>query len=365
MGLVAKKNEKAAGFVHWGATSQDAIDTGTILQIRGALDLIDQDTARLADSLTALAEKHSATLMAGRSWMQQAGPTTLGLKAAGWLDAMGRHRERLGEMRTRVLVLQFGGAVGTLAAFGDQGLAVAASLAEELKLSLPAMSWHSHRDRLAEVAGNLGMLVGTLGKIARDISLMAQTEVGEVSEPAVAGRGGSSTLPQKRNPVSSAAILAAAERVPALVSVMLGSMTQEHERGLGGWHAEWETLPEIFLLAAGAIAHTNFAANGLEVNEKRLAANLNLSGGLIMAESVAFALAKHTGKSRAHEIVQQACRLAMESGRPLAEILNEDEKVRAHLSPEEMARSLDPRNYLGSAREMIRSVLQAHQKDKS
>src|SRR5690349_6566118 len=253
--LVAKSDAQAAAFVHWGATSQDAIDTGLVLQLREALDLISADLAHLLASLARLAAAHKSTLVAGRTWLQQGPPVTFGLKVAGWFAAMERHRERLGQARNQASVLQFGGAVGTLAARGDRGPRIAAALARDLKLDLPELSWHAHRDRLAEIAATLGLLVGSLGKLARDIPLMSQTEIDEVVEPASPGRGGSSTMPHKRNPVGSAVILAAALRVPALVSIVLTAMVQEHERGLGGWHAEWETLPEIFRLAAGALAH--------------------------------------------------------------------------------------------------------------
>src|SRR4029077_3069882 len=243
--FVAHSDVQAAAFVHWGATSQDAIDTGLVLQLREALDLIDRDLAHLSASLTRLAAAHKSTLVAGRTWLQQGPPVTFGLKVAGWLDGVDRHLERLNHARTQVSVLQFGGAVGTLAALADRGLDVAAALARDFTLELPELPWHSHRDRLAEVAPSLGLLVGSLGKIARDISLMSQTEIDEVVEPSGPGRGGSSTMPHKRNPVGSAVILAAALRVPALVSTVLTAMVQEHERGMGGWHAEWETLPEI------------------------------------------------------------------------------------------------------------------------
>jgi 3-carboxy-cis,cis-muconate cycloisomerase len=248
--------------------------------------------------LARLAEAHKSTLLAGRTWLQQGPPVTFGLKVAGWLDAVERHRERLKQARKQILVLQFGGAVGTLAAVGDRGLELASALARELKLDLPEVPWHSHRDRLAEVAASLGLLVGSLGKIARDISLMSQTEIDEVVEPSGPGRGGSSTMPHKRNPVGSAVILAAALRVPALVSTVLTAMVQEHERGLGGWHAEWETLPEIFRLTAGALAHTNEIVAGLEIHPEKMSQNLNVTHGLVLAEAVAFALRERLGKEK-------------------------------------------------------------------
>jgi 3-carboxy-cis,cis-muconate cycloisomerase len=359
---VAKSDGKAAGFVHWGATSQDAIDTGLVLQLRAAFDLMARQIADLSDALAHVTEQHRSTLLAGRTWLQQASPVTFGLKTAGWLDAVNRHRGRVAAAREQVLVLQFGGAVGALAALKEQGPAVARALAEELKLDLPSVPWHTHRDRFAEVATTLGLLVGTLGKIARDVSLMAQTEVGEALEPAAPGKGGSSTLPHKRNPVGSAMVLAAAVRVPALVSTMLAAMVQEHERGLGGWHAEWDTLPEIFMLAAGALSHTVRIVDGLEVHEEKMAQNLEATRGLILAEAISIALAKHMGRMPAHHQIEQASRKALESGRSLRDVLVEDKQVRDHLSPTEIDKLLDPRNCTGSAEAMIEQVLADHKK---
>ncbi|MGB8543278.1 MAG: 3-carboxy-cis,cis-muconate cycloisomerase [Candidatus Acidiferrales bacterium] len=360
--LVTKADEKAGGLVHWGATSQDAIDTGTVLQLRDALDLTEQALAKLCDALARICETHKSTLVAGRTWLQQGPPVTLGLKACGWLAAIERHHERLREIRKRVLVLQFGGAVGTLAALGDKGPAVAAALADELKLTLPNLPWHSHRDRFAEVATTMGLLVGSLGKIARDLSLMGQTEVGEVAEPAAAGRGGSSTMPHKRNPVGSAVVLAASIRVPALVSVMLTSMVQEHERGLGGWHAEWETLPEICTLAAGALAHLTTVLNGLEIDAAKMNANLEITHGLIMAEAVAAALAEEIGRIPAHRILEKASKRAAENSQPFQSVLMEDAEVRQHLSADDIKRLLEPKNYTGSAEVMVDKVLAERQK---
>jgi 3-carboxy-cis,cis-muconate cycloisomerase len=357
--LVAKSDSRAADFVHWGATSQDAIDTGLVLQLREALDLIDTDLAHLSATLARLATAHKATLVPGRTWLQQGPPVTFGLKAAGWLAAIERHSERLARARKQVSVLQFGGAVGTLAALGDRGLPIAAALARDLKLDLPGLPWHAHRDRLAEIAAALGLLVGSLGKIARDISLMSQTEIDEVVEPSGPGRGGSSTMPHKRNPVSSAVILAAALRVPALVSIILTSMVQEHERGLGGWHAEWETLPDIFRLTAGALAHTKEVVAALEVHPQKMLENANVTHGLVLAEAVAFALREHIGKEKSHKIVEEAARRAARDGHDFAEVLLSYPEVRSNLSAAELSRLLDPANYLGSALEMTDKVLSA------
>jgi 3-carboxy-cis,cis-muconate cycloisomerase len=357
--LVAKTDAGAASFVHWGATSQDAIDTGLVLQMREALDLLNRDLASLSASLARLAAEHKSTLVAGRTWLQQGPPVTLGLKVAGWLDAVERHRERLSRARKQVLVLQFGGAVGTLSAVGDRGLKLAAALARDLKLDLPELPWHSHRDRLAEVAASLGLLVGSLGKMARDISLMSQTEIDEVVEPSGPGRGGSSTMPHKRNPVGSAVILAAALRVPALVSIVLTAMVQEHERGLGGWHAEWETLPEIFRLTAGALAQMNEIVAGLEIHPQKMSQNMKLTRGLVLAEAVAFALREALGKEKSHKLVEEASRCAAQDGRDFADVLLSYPEVTAHISRAELSRLLDPANYLGSAIEMTQKVLSA------
>ncbi|HKW55633.1 MAG TPA: 3-carboxy-cis,cis-muconate cycloisomerase, partial [Stellaceae bacterium] len=359
--LVAASDAEAARFVHWGATSQDAIDTGLVLQLRQALDPIEADLARLADALAALAAVHKETPLIGRTWLQQALPITFGLKAAGWLDAVERHRRRLAALKPRLLALQFGGAVGTLASLGERGLAVAEALAQELKLSLPALPWHGERDRVAELATTLGLLCGTLGKIARDISLMMQTELGEVLEPAGEGRGGSSTMPHKRNPVACAVVLAAATRAPGLVATLLAAMVQEHERGLGGWHAEWVALPELVILTAGALAQLADAIAGLEIHPERMRDNLDATHGLIMAEAVTMALAPKLGRLAAHERVEAACKRALAEGRHLRDVLAEDDAVTAELGPDGLDRVLDPRHYLGSAAALIERALAARE----
>jgi 3-carboxy-cis,cis-muconate cycloisomerase len=360
--LVAKSDDKAGGFVHLGATSQDVIDTGTVLQLRDAFDDTQQELARLSATLQKLTSAHQQTLLAGRTWMQQAAPTTLGLKFAGWLDAVERHRERFAETRRRAEVLQFGGAVGTLAALGNDGPRVAEFLASDLKLALPDISWHAQRDRFAEVATTYGLLAGTLGKIARDISLMSQTEIGELQEPAAPGRGGSSALPHKRNPVGCSVILATAIRVPPLVSTMLAAMVQEHERGLGGWHAEWETLPEICMLTAGALSHLNQILDGLEIHEDAIAGNLNATHGLLMAEAISMALAKHVGKMPAHQLVERASHQAIDSGQPFRDVLVGEPEISKYLSAKDIDNLLDPKKYLGSAQIMIERVLESSKK---
>jgi 3-carboxy-cis,cis-muconate cycloisomerase len=357
--LIALGDKDAARYVHWGATSQDAIDTGLVLQLRHALKFIGADLDRLAAALAVLATKHRSTIIVGRTWMQQALPTTFGAKVAGWLDAIDRHRGRLRETRERALVLQFGGAVGTLAALGGHGGEVAKHLAEELSLGLPEISWHSHRDRVAEVGTTLGLCVGTLGKIAKDISLHSQTEVAEVFEPAEKGRGGSSTMPHKRNPVASAVVLSAAMRVPGLVSTLLTAMAQEHERGLGGWHAEWETLPEIVSLSAGALHRMAELFPRLEVDAERMRENLEATRGLIFAEAVTMALAERMGKAAAHEIVEEACAATREEKRQLRDIILGDGRVTTHLSAAQLERLFDARKYLGMAEVFVDRVVAA------
>jgi 3-carboxy-cis,cis-muconate cycloisomerase len=355
--LVARDDAEAARYVHWGATSQDVIDSGLMLQVRAGLDLIDADLARLAAALARLAQAHRATPMAGRTWLQQAAPITFGLKVAGWLSAIKRDQQRLRDLRGRALAAQVGGAVGSLAAFGAQGLAIADGVAEELGLQAPDMPWHTQRDRVVEVATTLGLLAGTLGKMARDLALLAQSEVAEAREPGGPERGGSSTMPQKRNPVGAAVTLAAAQRVPALVATLLAAMPQEHERGLGGWQAEWETLPEIFLLAAGALRRMREAAEGLEVDEQRMRANLDVTHGFIYAEAVSLALAQHVGRERAHTLVRDAVQRATRRGRHLRETLAADKVITAHLAAADLDALFDPQRAAGLAEQLVQRTL--------
>jgi 3-carboxy-cis,cis-muconate cycloisomerase len=357
--LVGRDNKDAARYVHWGATSQDAIDTGCVLQLQQALKVVASDLDRLAQGLAELATKHRSTIVVGRTWMQQALPTTFGVKVAGWLDAVDRHRERLRETQRRAVVLQFGGAVGTLAALGNRGPEVAKLLAQDLALELPEIPWHSHRDRMAEVATTLGLCVGTLGKIAKDISLHSQTEVAEVFEPSEKGRGGSSTMPHKRNPVTSAVVLSAATRIPGLVSTMLSAMTQEHERGLGGWHAEWETLPEIISLSGGALHQMAEIVPKLEIDAERMKANLEGTRGLIFAEAITMALAAKMGKAAAHEVVESACERVRKENRHLHDVIFGDDQAKTHLSSADLDGLFDPRRYLGAAEEFVDRVVAA------
>jgi 3-carboxy-cis,cis-muconate cycloisomerase len=354
---VADEDPEAARHVHWGATSQDVIDTGLVLQLREAVPIVRRHLEAAADAAAVHAARHVETVMAGRTWLQQATPVTFGLKAAGWLEALERGRERISVALDEATVLQFGGASGTLAALGSGGLAVAEALGARLGLAVPDAPWHAHRDRLAALAAALGIAVGTLGKVARDLSLLAQTEVGEAFEAPSEGRGGSSTMPHKRNPVASSVALAAATRAPGLVATLLFAMPQEHERGLGGWPAEWESLPELVLVAAGAARAVAGALEGLVVNPARMRANLDASQGLPLAESVTMALAVPVGKDEAHKLVEAAARRAVDEGRALADVLAEDPAVTRHLGASEIASRLAPENYLGAARGIVERVL--------
>jgi 3-carboxy-cis,cis-muconate cycloisomerase len=350
---VARIDTTAAGYVHWGATSQDVIDSALVLELRAVIDALTADLDRAIDGFTSLAGRHRRTAMVARTWMQHALPMTFGLKLAGYAAALARSRERLHRLRGEALVLQFGGAAGTLAALDDRGLEVAERLAALLELPLPEAPWHSHRDRLAEVASALAILAGTCGKIARDVSLLMQTEVAEAFEPAAPGRGGSSTMPHKRNPIAAAAALAAATIAPNLLATILAAQVQEHERALGGWQAEWPTFPALALVTSGALAAIVDIALGLEVDSERMRVNLAETRGLVMAEAVAFALAAKLGKQEAHRIVEEASRKAAAAKRDLAEVVGKDDRVTQHLSASELAKLFEPMSYHGVAQTFI------------
>lgn len=355
---VSRTDAAAAGFVHRGATSQDVIDTGFVLRTVGAGRLLDVDLARIEQALATLAEQHRGTLMAGRTLLQQALPVTFGLKAAGWLSMIVRVRARLRNAVAACRVLQLGGAAGTLAAFGDRGLEVAAEMARELELTLPDVSWHAQRDRIAFLAAALGVAIGAVGKVARDIILLMQSEVGEVAEPQLPGGGGSSALPHKRNPVGATIAVAASISAPGLVASVIGAMAQEHERAAGGWHAEWQAMTELFLLASGAVAHLASACEGLEVDADRMRRNLAGSDGLILAEAVAGELAVEIGKPAADRLIGDASRAARETGTSLWETLATWPDAADRLSPADLARLADPARYLGSADRLIDRALQ-------
>ena len=357
--IVARSSPDAARYVHCGATSQDALDTGLVLQLRSATRKIQQDLDSISSALADLTARHQKTLLPARTWLQQAMPTAFGFITAGWLDACLRHSTRLEHLLDDSLALQFGGASGTLAALHDRGAEVAVLLSEELALPLPLIPWHAQRERIGEVAAAYGLLAGTLSKIARDLSLHMQTEVGELSEPNAAGRGGSSTMPHKQNPVACAAILATTSRVPGLVSTILDSLSGEYQRSLGAWQSEWETLPEIVRLAAGASHHLAALLPRLVVNSDRMRANLELTNGLIYAEAVTFALSEKIDRSDAHRLVEGACRRAQSERRHLREVLSGDREVGILLDSKSLHELFEPANYLGSAHRFIEAVLTA------
>ena len=357
---IASSAPEAERYVHLGATSQDVMDSGLVLQLRAALDLIERDMAQLADVLAAQALRYATTPLAGRTWLQQATPVTLGMKIASWLGAVTRSRQRLHELKPRLLCLQFGGASGTLAALGDQAMSVAQALADELGLGLPEQPWHTQRDRLVEFAAVLGLIAGGLGKIGRDISLLMQTEAAEVFEPSAPGKGGSSTMPHKRNPVGSAVLISAATRVPGLLSILFSAMPQEHERSLGLWHAEWETLPEICCVVSGALVQALNIARGLEVDAARMARNLDLTHGLVLAEAVSIVLAQRVGRETAHHLVEQCCKRAVAEQLHLRAVLGDEPQITAHLSALELDRLLDPAHYLGQATTWVERARAEH-----
>jgi len=354
---VAKTDATAAGYVHWGATSQDVIDSALVLDLRAAIDALIADLDRAIEGFTTLAERHRRTATVARTWMQHAVPMPFGLKLAGYAAALARSRERLQRLRHEALVLQFGGAAGTLAALDDRGLDVAERLAALLDLPLPEAPWHSHRDRLAEVASAFAILTGTCGKIARDVSLLMQTEVAEAFEPAAPGRGGSSTMPHKRNPTAAATALAAATIAPNLLATICAAQVQEHERALGGWQAEWPTFPALALVTSGALGAIVDIAEGLDVDDERMRANLSVTQGRTMAEAVSFALASKLGKQEAHRIVAEASRKAAAAKRDLQEVLVEDDRVKQRLTPGELAKLFEPMAYQGAAQTFIDRIV--------
>ncbi|SEP48071.1 3-carboxy-cis,cis-muconate cycloisomerase [Methylobacterium sp. ap11] len=354
---LVKQCGEAGRFVHWGATTQDIMDTANVLQIRAGLDLVSADIDALRTILADLSRRHRDTPMAGRTHLQQALPVTFGYKTAIWLAALDRHAERLAQARPRVLVGSFAGAAGTLASLGESGLAVQEALCRELGLGVPVSTWHVARDGFAEVVNLLALITGSLGKIALDVMIMASTEFAEVYEPFVTGRGASSTMPQKRNPISSELMLAASKGVRQQAGLMLDAMVQDFERATGPWHAEWMAIPESFVLTAGALHQAKFALGGLIVDEARMRRNLGLSRGLIVAEAVMMALAPHTGRQAAHDLVYAACRVVNEHGGTLAEALAAVPEVTAHFDRAAIDRLTDPANYLGAAPQMVDRVL--------
>ena len=354
---VVRTDKKAAGYVHWGATSQDVIDTATMLTLRAGIDALLADIDRAIAGFARQAAQHRNTAVVARTWLQHALPMPFGLKLAEYAAALHRSRRRLSHLRQHGLALQFGGAAGTLAALGDQGWKVAEKLSEILQLPLPDAPWHAHRDRIAEIASVLAIIAGTCGKIARDVQLMMQTDVAEAFEPSGEGRGGSSTMPHKRNPVAAASALAAATMAPNLAATIFAAQVGDHERSAGPWHAEWPTLPSLLLVTSGALAAIVDIAEGLEVDAARMRTNLDATGGLIMAEAVAFALAEKVGKPEAHHLVEAASKKAVAEKKGLREVLEKDAKITAHLDAKRIVQLLEPMAYQGISQTLIDRLL--------
>jgi 3-carboxy-cis,cis-muconate cycloisomerase len=356
---LADRTGEAGRWLHWGATTQDIMDTAVVLQIGAGLEMIEHDLTAVRGHLADLARRHRDTPMAGRTHLQHALPITFGYKAAIWLSALDRHAERLAQLRPRVLLAQFGGAAGTLASLGSGADVVKSrtELARELGLGDPPITWHVARDGIAESVQFLALLAGSLGKIAFDVMLMSATEFGEAAEPFVAGRGSSSTMPQKRNPISCELILAAAKVLRQQTGLVLDAMVTDFERATGPWHVEWVAVPEAFGYAAGALHQSRFLLGGLIVDTARMAKNLGMTHGLIVAEAVMMGLAPHTGRNEAHDLVYDACRVAIETDRPLLDVLLETPAVAAPLGPDKLRALTDPANYLGAAPNMIDHLL--------
>lgn len=355
--LMAVCDSETARWVHWGATTQDIIDTGLVLQMREGLALLERDLAEVIQSLSVLARDHRDTVMAGRTFQQQAAPITFGYKAAVWLDELLRHRDRLGEVKARALVCSFGGAVGTLSTLDKEGLKVLSTLSEDLGLAEPAISWHTSRDGWAELIFWMALVTSSLTKIATEVSTLMRTEVDEVREPFTPGRGGSSTMPQKRNPVSCPIIIAIGHRMRDLVPSQLTAMIQDHERAVATQPLEWLVIPEAFVLASGSLRHAKFLLAGLTVNAATMRANLEIGGGLLMSEAVMMGVARAIGRGKAHDLVGSASARAIDGGITLKEALLADEELMVLLTEADIMRMLDPINYTGVAGEMVDRVL--------
>jgi 3-carboxy-cis,cis-muconate cycloisomerase len=355
-------NPEFAPYVHWGATTQDIMDTAFVLQLRGALTVLKTRIKEITRALSALADRHRETVLAGRTHGQQALPITFGLKAAAWLVPFVRHIERLAEISRRLLVVQFGGAAGTLAALGDHGLRVAEELAKELKLGLPAMPWHAQRDNFVEFAGWLSLVTGSLGKMAQDVILLAQSEVGEAGESVEPGRGGSSTMPQKSNPIISELILAAARSNAALLSAMHQAQVQEHERGTHGWQVEWLTLPQMVLLTGGALKHAFDLSRNLQVDVSAMRANIARANDVILAEAAVFALARAMPRQKSEELVKRACTMAVAEEKPLMSVVEQLAQGEIGGGAVDWQALARPESYLGETGKIIDRVLRYAEK---
>ncbi len=347
----------AAAYLHWGATTQDIMDTASVLQLRSVIELLRNRLRNILLRLSEMADRHRATVLAGRTHGQQALPVTFGLKVAAWMAPLVRQGRRLDEISSRLLVVQFGGAAGTLAALGDKGLLVAQELAEELKLAAPEMPWHAQRDNFAEFAGWLSLMTGSLAKMAQDILLLAQTEVGEVAESTEAGRGGSSTMPQKSNPITSELIVAAARMNASLLSSMHQALIQEQERATHGWQLEWLTLPQMIVLTGGALKHASYLAQHLQADEKKMRENMARANDLVLAEAVSFALSAHMPRADAHETVSKACAVAVAERKPLVDAVRDLVSGRVPEGAVDWNGLRDPANYLGETQKIIDRML--------
>jgi 3-carboxy-cis,cis-muconate cycloisomerase len=359
---VAKIDRDAAGHVHFGATSQDLADTALVLQLRAACGLLKRDLARLAEALAALTEKHRGTVMLARTLMQPALPTSFSVKTASWLVGVEDGLLRLMRESEHALTLQLGGAAGTLSALGDKGVEVTQRLASRLGLALAPMPWHTRRDAVAGLGSALGILTGTLGKIARDLALLSQAEIGEAAEPSGQGRGGSSTMPHKQNPIGSMVALAAATRAPGLVATLLSAMVQEHERALGGWQAEAPTLAALFEAAHGATFAMAETIGGLKVDAGAMRRNLERLNGLVLAERLMLALAPKLGRNEAHHAVENLSRRAVAENRQLRDLALAEKSITAELSPARITQIFDPSTYVGASEAFIDNALAIHRR---
>ena len=361
LGVVTQLNQlcrdKLGEYVHWGATTQDITDTATVLQIRQALVLVDDELAAIANALARLAKDHRLTPVIGRSNLQQAIPVTFGYKMAGILAAVLRHRERITQLRARVLVGEFAGAAGTLASLQTGAMETQAGLCAELGLGQPVIAWHTIRDNIAEVGCVLGLIGGTLGKLSTDIKLMMQTEVGEVYEPYHHGRGSSSTMPQKRNPISSAYTHGAISVLRQHAAALMDAMVADHERSTGPWQIEWIVLPEAFCLLAGALKQMRTVLEGLEVDAEAMRRNIEMTGGLVMSEAVMMGLGPYIGREYAHDLVYDLCRESLKTKAPLIDLLAAHPEINRHVSRAQLLQMLDPANYLGQSGVMVDRVL--------
>ena len=361
LGVVSQLNalcrDKLGEYCHWGATTQDVTDTATVLQIREGLALIDADLRAISAALADLARRYRDTPIVGRSNLQQAIPVTFGYKMATILAAVERHRERLKQLKPRVLVGEFGGACGTLASIETGAMETQAALMAELDLAQPVIAWHTVRDAIAEVGCFIGLVGGTLGKLSMDVKLMMQTEVAEVYEPYAHGRGSSSTMPQKRNPISSCYIHAAVSVVRQHAAALMDAMIADHERSTGPWEIEWIVLPESFCLIAGALQQTRSILEGLEVDAAKMRANIDVTNGLVMSEAVMMGLGRHIGREYAHDLVYDLCREAIRQEKPLLDLLAQHPEINRHLDRAALAKLTDPANYLGQAGVMVDRVL--------